>query len=139
MDRHHHILLSILQLSTVSLSAHEFPTPSNTSGYLTDSEKTENPTLSLALKICFGLFGAIFIAAVLFFAWRAFRRPRGGKRAVERDSVPPQYGEERGTTGVRMPERTYNPGAGPDERVASWIRDVEAPPPPSYERATSGG
>ncbi|KAI5820348.1 hypothetical protein BZA77DRAFT_302278 [Pyronema omphalodes] len=139
MNRHHHILLSILLLLTVPLYAHEFPAPNNTSGYPIDSEKTENPTLSLALKICFGLFGTIFIMAVVFFALRTFRRPRGRKTAVERDSVPPQYGEERGTMGVRIPERTYNPVADPNERVASWIIDVEAPPPPSYERATTGG
>jgi hypothetical protein len=177
---HHHLALLLL-LSTKSTShlipRSSDPTPSPTP-YPNDEAreeqgKTENPTLSLALKICFGLFGALFTAAVLFFAWRAARRQPGDVKppADEDRSVgflPPRYsrdgepgeamprhpddildvpGTERGqrvvvrasrasggedVNGVRVPEGAHT--VDRDERVVSWIREVEGPaPPPPYE------
>ncbi|KAF8251287.1 hypothetical protein K440DRAFT_659049 [Wilcoxina mikolae CBS 423.85] len=159
------------------------PTPTQ-STYPADEEqgKTKNPSLSLALNICFGLFGALFTVAVLFFAWRAARRPGGdgeikppededrsagflpprcsrdgGEPEQQQDDAMPRHDIRRSQSGagrgrrvvvrvsrvgddettdvnaVRVLESAHT--ADRDERVVSWIRDVEEPlPPPPYER-----
>ncbi|KAF8545301.1 hypothetical protein BDD12DRAFT_905668 [Trichophaea hybrida] len=164
------------------------PTPTqSTDNLLEEQGKTENPSLSLALKICFGLFGALFTVAVLFFAWRAARRPDGdGETKPPEDEdrsagfLPPRYSRDGGepeqqqdnatprhlddirrsqsgagrgrrvvvrasrvgddettdVNAVRVSESAHT--ADRDERVVSWIRDVEGPLPPPYEPEGGG-
>ncbi|KAA8906122.1 hypothetical protein FN846DRAFT_890297 [Sphaerosporella brunnea] len=120
-----------------------FPTPSNTPN---QDQATENPRVSLGLKISFGILAAIFSLSILFCAYRSSRRGRNEAKDVE--VHPPDSGNDQAVEGLELrgvhdeeAEEVERPRLPEDahvsqERVRSWVMELdhrEVESPPAYE------